>query len=188
MNRFEEWVSKGHDLNKNIQPELYLLKTWSDLPPDLETVWKQRVLLENTPKGNVCMFYDLYKQAFAYHSDSQISYDVLNACAMKYTRIYACYDFFADTLLRDKNPFCEMKEEEERLEKEGILDKKANIGLHFDPTVFVTKPKKRIAFVDFRNNFRYLGRFSSLNILQPGVKANKTSYRSYKARLAVQFK
>jgi hypothetical protein len=43
------------------------------------------------------MYYDAYKMGFAYFCDQKvISYDVLNAVAMKYVKIYRCRDFFMD--------------------------------------------------------------------------------------------
>jgi hypothetical protein len=63
---------------------------------DIEEVWKTRILLENTPRGNIVMFYDVYKQGFAYYSDSNRPYNVLNSVAMKYVSLYFCRDFFVD--------------------------------------------------------------------------------------------
>jgi hypothetical protein len=65
---------------------------------DIEEVWKTRILLENTPRGNIVMFYDVYKQGFSYYSDSNsMPYNVLNAVAMKYVSLYFCRDFFVDS-------------------------------------------------------------------------------------------
>jgi hypothetical protein len=65
---------------------------------DIEEVWKTRILLENTPRGNIVMFYDVYKQGFSYYSDSNsMPYNVLNAVAMKYVNLYFCRDFFVDS-------------------------------------------------------------------------------------------
>ena len=64
---------------------------------DIEGIWKTRILLENTPRGNIVMFYDVYKQGFSYYSDTNsMPYNVLNSAAMKYVNLYFCRDFFVD--------------------------------------------------------------------------------------------
>ena len=57
---------------------------------------EKKILVENTPRGNVYMFYDSYKLAFSYYSDTNISYSILNAVAMKYCKMFKCADFFVD--------------------------------------------------------------------------------------------
>jgi hypothetical protein len=62
-----------------------------------ETLWKTRILFASTPRGNIIMYYDVYKLGFAYYSDTQsIPYSILNATAMKYVRQFQCLDFFMD--------------------------------------------------------------------------------------------
>jgi hypothetical protein len=64
---------------------------------DLEPEWRRRVLLERTPRGNVIMFYDAFREGFAYYSDQAgISYAIINAVAMKYALAFRCRDFFVD--------------------------------------------------------------------------------------------
>ena len=63
----------------------------------LEKTWKQRILMESTPFGNVVMYYDAYRLSFVYYNDINIPYHVLNAIAMKYVVTYFCRDFFIDT-------------------------------------------------------------------------------------------
>ena len=63
----------------------------------LEKTWKQRILMESTPFGNVVMYYDAYRLSFVYYNDVNIPYSILNAIAMKYVVTYFCRDFFLDT-------------------------------------------------------------------------------------------
>jgi hypothetical protein len=66
----------------------------------LELKWKKKILIESTPRGNIIMFYNVYKNGFSYYSDqNSIPYSLLNAVAMKYVRIFLCRDLFID----DKN-------------------------------------------------------------------------------------
>ena len=86
--------------NTNIQPIFYLFdeyKTEVERSENtLEKQWKTKVLFENTPRGNIVMFYDAYKRGFAYYSDFFIPYEVLNACAIRYVLTFFCRDFFID--------------------------------------------------------------------------------------------
>ena len=88
------------DFNSNIDPLFYSKKEFQELLKDVnnpfEKVWKTRILYESTPRGNVIMYYDIYKQGFAYYSDQSISYVLLNSAAMKYSINFRCRDFFMD--------------------------------------------------------------------------------------------
>jgi hypothetical protein len=160
-------------VNRNIAPELYQYETWENMneESDEEKVWKKRVLYN----GNIAMFYDLYRQAFAYYSDGHISYHALNQCAMKYVRLYYCRDFFVDTMLLPasfENPFNKMKAEEETRQKVKASNKRKERNLNFDNSAFL-KPKVKnkeqepCVKMIHKNNFRYIGKLSGdWNILQ----------------------
>ena len=88
-------------LNSNIDAAFYDKKTFYEILAnelnDIEKKWKINVLYEPTPRGNIFMHYDVYKQGFAYYSDQQtIPYSILNAVAMKYCITFLCCDFFMD--------------------------------------------------------------------------------------------
>jgi hypothetical protein len=101
---------------------------------ELEKKWRTRILIENTPRGNVIMFYDLYKQGFSYYCDQAIMpYDIMNAVAMKYVLTFHCRDFFVDSSI-SPSPV------EEKREAEGnkIVDSKnVNITAKLDKKAFV---------------------------------------------------
>ena len=61
---------------------------------DLEKKWKSNILYKNTPRGNILMYYDAFKLGFVYTCDTSVSYDILNALAMKYVTEFRCLDFF----------------------------------------------------------------------------------------------
>lgn len=72
---------------------------------ELERIWKTRILMVTTPRGNIIMYYDPYKLGFTYYSDQNvISYDILNAVAMKYVMTYQCTDFFIDEFILPEEP------------------------------------------------------------------------------------
>ena len=177
-----------HFVNSNIHPELYCFEKFEKLSKEEseeERGWKRRILMQNTPRGNVIMFYDLFRQAFAYFSDVHMNYNTLNQCAMRYVRLYSCRDFFVDTNILPEHhvsPFNEMKKEEEKREKEKVKKKREEKKVNFDSSMFV-KAKKKVEldekknqeiYETIKNNFRYLGKLSNWNGLQsvPKKKVN----------------
>ena len=84
---------------------------------ETEKEWKRRVLMENTPRGNVIMYYDPYKMGFSFFSDNYIPYPILNAVAMKYVVMYRCLHFFMDEHILPKEhitPFIRLYKIEEK--------------------------------------------------------------------------
>jgi hypothetical protein len=100
LQTFQE--DESTDFNSNIDDVIRDTKALSEIlaNPDneYEKTWKKRILIENTPRGNVFMFYDLYKRAFSYYCDQAVMpYEIMNAVAMKYVIMYRCRDFFIDS-------------------------------------------------------------------------------------------
>lgn len=115
------------DVNANIPDTFYdkkLLQTaLIEADNDLEKVWRRRILFENSPRGNVIMYYDPYKLGFAYHCDQYLPYDILNTVAMKYVMTFKCYDFFMDELERPKDKPSGLLKIRANEEKKPILNK-----------------------------------------------------------------
>ncbi len=87
--------------NSNIDPCFFDKKALAEvLVPEknaLEVQWRRRLLFENTPRGNLIMYYDPYKLGFAYYSDaSSLPYSTLNSAAIKYCLHFGCRDLFLD--------------------------------------------------------------------------------------------
>jgi len=176
--------------NVNIDKRCYSLKSFQELINDetnnLEPEWKCRLLIENTPRGNIIMYYDIYKQAFAYVSDQHMNYPILNACAMKYVQIYRCVDFFLDGNILPYgivSPFVLLQEEAERKEKEKQSEKKKDLGIQFKDAPFAklktykltdlvnekkikVENKNESNKLQPKNIFRYLGKTTNLSLLQ----------------------
>ena len=89
--------------SENIDAVFYSKSQWTELLKDennyLEKKWRTKILIENTPRGNVIMYYDAFKMGFAYYSDQTMPYPVLNAVAMKYVLTFFCRDFFMDEVV-----------------------------------------------------------------------------------------
>ena len=195
--------------NINITPDLYCCdSSLKNIPEDdwntVETKWKSRILFHNTVQGNVIMYYDIYKLAFVYYSDMQISYKWLNYCAMKYVRIFYCRDFFLDDSFfpaNFENPFNQKKSKEDKEELQKKEDKKKTMEIDFQSDVFLKrreKPNKKLKEENKPlktrhcagkcvNNFRYMGKlvnFSFLKTPEKEVKITKNyQYIEYKKKL-----
>jgi hypothetical protein len=97
------------EYNQNIDPLFYDRAAYKKLMEEsnnfLEKEWKSRILYENTPQGNIIMYYDVYKEGFVYYSDQNgIPYKLLNIVAMKYTITYRCIEFYIDEQFIPNNP------------------------------------------------------------------------------------
>jgi hypothetical protein len=98
----ESFQETEHDIkyNENIDPVFYNREEYNKIVSAsdnvLEPKWKRAILYESTPRGNVIMFYDAYKEGFSYYSDSQMTYDILNMAAIKYSILFRCRNFFVD--------------------------------------------------------------------------------------------
>ena len=107
-NRYELFSGLIPDYNQNIDPRCYEreylrftdvndLQQKQDIITELQQPWSHRIMIESTPKGNVIMHYDINKQSFVYYADMQIPIKVLDACAMKYTLMFYCREFYLNT-------------------------------------------------------------------------------------------
>lgn len=120
LNHFLEKCSSKQERNTNISEEFYNKKKLSvaleEANNQLEKTWKTRMLFENTPRGNIVMYYDPYKMGFAYYSDNTgIPYNMLNAVAMKYVRMFRCHDFFFDNQdIKEESPLIKIHSEEDK--------------------------------------------------------------------------
>ena len=192
----ETYKQPNDDMNSNIDEVFYskdnYTKTMRDVNNELERKWKQKTLIEQTPKGNIIMFYDPYKQGFSYYSDSQpIPYAILNAVAMKYVRIYRCRDFFVDdetTPEKDPSRFIQIHMIEKKDTKDSTKSnsdksvfkdapfaklknykKERQTNKKDTDTAEPSKPER----IFYRNKFISLGPVRNYSIIQPIKKENK---------------
>jgi hypothetical protein len=188
--------------NQNIEPVFYKKKEYMEMMEQesnpIEHRWRTRILLENTVRGNILMYYDTYKQGFSYYSDMKIiPYELLNAVAMKYTMVYRCRDFFMDeTVFPDQfvSPLIKIQEEEKKEEEEKEEEKKKKkeeIETLRKNTAFVKlksyreiKEEKKEDEQQYKqqekekkeekiwvvNKFIYLGKIANFSFLQPPQK------------------
>ena len=165
---------------------------------ELEREWSNRFLLEHTSMGNVMMYYDAYKQAFAYASNEQIPYKLLNAIAMKFVIHYLCLDFFIDTTVLPKGYKSGLTLAEEEMEKksrEKKQEKQKAMGIDMSTGPFLkpkskSKPKPNSDSdlsgnpmtdeIIYKNTFRHIGKFDSMDLLQSHEMSSPSSTLSSK--------
>ena len=148
--------------NENIVPVFYdrdsYKKYMMEENTDLERLWKSRVLLENTPRGNVIMYYDAFKLGFSYYCDQKsVSYEILNAVAMKYVTLFRCRHFFIDESVVPRehtSPFVKTHFEEDDAKKGRVVK---------------GKPVKNVA----TNRFVYRGKINHYSWLQTPPKKRR---------------
>lgn len=185
---FDKLFYNEKEANINIHPDLYGDITQDQDWYNVENIWKSRILIQNTLQGNVIMYYDIYKLAFVYYSDMQISHKWLNYCAMKYVRIFYCRDFFLDDSFLPtsfENPFNQKKSKEDKEDCKKKEDKKKKMDIDFQSDVFLKRkgnPKKNIEIIQRTelaekcvNHFRYMGKLANYSFLQIPVKSEKTT-------------
>ena len=213
--RFIHSFEQQHNpfMNYNIHSIFYSKNQYQEMLKDpnnkQEKQWKTRVLIEHTPRGNGIMHYDPYKLGFTYYSDQHITYNILNAVAMKYVLKFQCRDFFMDEQVIPESPLLHLlqedKKEKEIVDKEkdkdadSLKQKLKNAPFakfkNYNKTSSKTDEKKKDAKTadplvenmppekpKERNRFINLGKTTNFNILQPIKK--KKSVVSFSSKIA----
>ena len=172
---------KSEKYNSNICPVFYNKKEYDEYmkiikESELEKEWKKRIMLEYTPRGNIIMYYDPYKMCFSYCSDNKtISYNILNVCAMKYVRLFRCYDFYMDEMNIPNtytNPLIKLHFGHETPVKNNTSIKIPNTkeGPFIKRRKEDNKNVKEIEPEKMKNKFLYLGKLSNFNLLNISQK------------------
>lgn len=170
----------------------------------IEQYWQKRILIENTPRGNIIMYYDAYKLGFVYYCDNaSLPYSIINAVVMKYVTTFRCRDFFIDihvkpesqesplmALYKDETP----KKQEQKSSK-PISTAFAKLKNYREDT---TKPTQQLE-QKTTNTIIYQGKIHNFSIIQSAKKQPTTtkssivfdntpveSYSEYKKRMAQQ--
>ena len=192
--------------NESIDPIFYNKKEFSICVSEtnnrLETTWKTKILFENTPRGNIIMFYDAYKLGFSFYSDQNvISYDILNAAAMKYVSFFRCRDFFIDeSVTPTSSPFIKLHFTDEAKKEISKSDKLAFVKLQnyskenpnkkqvqlnpkklsilsnmfsFEKPIQTQKKVETNEPEKMKNKFLYLGKINNFKVIQMAPKKRK---------------
>ena len=88
-------------------------------------------IIENTPLGNVLMYYDNNQKTFCYYGPKSIPFKYLETVARKYVKIFNCKPLYVDTkkelekaenLLKEKQEREEMEQQDKSVEDSGNSD------------------------------------------------------------------
>ena len=118
------WNSNIDDV---IRDQTALSELLKDPNNQLEKKWRTSILIESTPRGNVIMFYDVYKRGFSYYCDQAVMpYEIMNAVAMKYVITFHCRDFFVDSTILPRTSLPSKEEDKKEQSKSNpVKDDKA---------------------------------------------------------------
>ncbi len=201
-------------MNKNITDLFYdidKLNKYVNDNPDFEKKWKSRILITNNPIGNIYIYYDVYKMAFVYHSDTIMNNDLLNAAAIEYVTKYLCLDLYVNEkdigkynnkhllALFKYNFDITDKKKDDILKKDVFVKKKQNkteIKKNDDKKNNDDKEKEKKFY--YNNKFIYGGKIRGINILNRKIiyptnfksnyldnlstQENKMSYNDFKKK------
>ena len=193
----EFYRKESADENSNIDPVLYNFDKRKDIfasvDNELEKQWKSRILIENTPRGNVMIYFNPYLLSYQYYSDEQIiPYKILEQVATKYVIMFRCKDFFIDPEKRPSNKILEVLQKEEdslKSKKMKVNDITKCVNIQSEskdvfaalkdyrseakPTELTntdtkadTKAKKKVEEPKFSNKFVRIGKMCEFNITQ----------------------
>jgi len=168
LKSFQE--SEMKEYSSNIEPIFYTREEYNkailDPKNTIEPVWKRRILFEFTPRGNLIMYYDSYKEGFAYYSDTQITYDILNAAAMKYSILFRCRDFFSDELQYPAGSTLPLLQLKESIPQEKHIKPRIE-GPFIKPKKHTTNAHKNLPAekIYSKNKFLYLGKICNFSVL-----------------------
>ncbi len=190
----EKELTEKSTYNTNMDPCLYDRKECTELmidpENDLEKKWRTRILFETTPRGNIIMHYNPFKNAFAYYCDNaSLPYPILNAVVMKYVLLYRCIDLFIDEHVSGENPSPLIqiikdydKEQDKKPETEKIALPKSKAFAKFknysnlstdksDPHKSESTTPKMI------NSIVYMGKIANFSFIQKSSK-KKAGFKS----------
>lgn len=110
---------------------------------------KNTILIENTPLGNVVMYYDSSRETFIYYSDSTMPYRYLEVVARKYVVMNRCKKLYVDMEkeLKEAQEKLEKKQKEEQALKEQVEESKEKN----EKEGSVAAPAKKNVFAKLKN-------------------------------------
>jgi hypothetical protein len=161
---------------------------------------KNSILFENTPLGNVLMFYDSSRKSFVYYADKSISYKYLESVGMRYVVTFNCssifYDMQEEIKLAEEKTIENRKTKEQEKEKEKEKEKedqpaKSSVFAKFkkynNSSEKTVHSKTSVKIVDDTlvvkenaNRYSYEGKLSNYNFLKIPKKTETLSYADFK--------
>ena len=191
---FTKALATKSNYNTNMDACLYNRKECTELMLDpeneLEKKWKSRILFETSPRGNIIMHYNPFKNAFAYYCDNaSLPYTILNAVVMKYVVVYRCIDLFIDEhITQEPSPLIQIikdyeKEQDKKPETEKIALPKSKAFAKFKnyskPATTTDETKKSESTTPkMINSIVYMGKIANFSFIQKSSKKKSIGFRS----------
>ena len=128
-------------------------------------------IIENTPLGNVLMYYDIKQQTFCYQGPKNIPFKYLETVARKYVKIFNCKSLYIDSVKEIEQAKQTLKEEEER-EKMKQQDKnessqettdEANKEKESEQDVFASFKNYKASDINKKSNIKNIKRLVDNN-------------------------
>jgi len=172
-------LENSKKMNTNI-PDLFYnidkLNKYVNDNNDFENLWKARILITNTPNGNIYIYYDVYKMAFIYYSDLIMNNDLLNSAAIEYVIKYLCLDLYVNekdienynnkhlkALLKYHFDISDKKKDDILKKTDVFVKKKSNYNDKNDKNSKIDEKNEQKYY--YNNKFIYAGKMHSVNIL-----------------------
>tara|TARA_B100001063_G_scaffold37869_2_gene31425 strand:+ start:691 stop:1320 length:630 start_codon:yes stop_codon:yes gene_type:complete len=157
------------DIIENLDPNLLYLTEYMDKFENMDDCnnienSKKNILFENTPIGNVIMYYD--DNEFKYYCDRTPSFGFLETVARKYVIVFHCKSIYK--VYNEEKEKYEVKENEEK--KEEVKSKKKSIYANFKTYNNNKKPKIDDNEPTLQNKYKYIGKIHEFNFSAPKEK------------------
>lgn len=152
---------------------------------------KNSIVLENTPMGNIILFYFHEKEKFYFYSDrKEVPYKYLDTVARKYIKMFNCkmiYTALDKELESQKKKYEDIKEER-KIKKIEKTDKKADVFASYKNYNMKTdKPLKEEDYLikENINKFKWGGFLKDYQFVQTPKKEDKElSYQDFMKRMS----
>ena len=130
-----------------------LLKMESrEIPKEELDTYTNKIVMENTPLGNVLMYWDNQRETFVYYSDMNVPYRILEVVSRKYVTMNNCKSIFID--MNDELEISKKKIEDDKKkieEDKKILEEKRDSEAEEDIGVNNPVEEKKSVFAKLKN-------------------------------------
>ena len=120
-------VIETSTINAEKQKRKKLKKLKRELEERIERIHLMKII-ENTPLGNVLMYYDKNNKTFCYQGPKNIPFKYLETVARKYVQIFNCHPLYIDTSreLEKAEELLKKQREQEKMKQEDVNQKDNN--------------------------------------------------------------
>jgi hypothetical protein len=149
---------------------------------------KKNVLIENTPFGNVIMYYDSVKDTFVYYSDKTLSYPIVNTVGRKYVLTFGCESLYVDETNQETNNKDTIDSSSSSSSQTNVstTEQKKNVYAKFknykkpNSTQYSASVKKEETKEEIINRYTCEGKLANFSFLQKVPKVKPFSYKDFK--------